>query len=193
MIPTPKIGRTYAAAVLGAAAALAGCGDSFGPGDWDATVDTIALYAIERPELQGLPGAYDFVNDRLRVLEDLGSGTEWDVALAEAPGGGFDLLTPGVIVGQEPSAGIARVDTQTFESLEQAPRDTARYERTQPVPLEANAVFVVRSRPDIRFSNCVRFAKVELVDSDPALGTARIRFTRNPFCDDRALIPPDER
>ncbi len=192
MIPTPKI-RQCAVVALAAAIGLVGCGDSLGPGNWDATVDTVALYAIERPELQGLPGAYDFVNDRPRALEDLGSGTEWDVALADAPGGGFNLITPGVIVGQEPSAGIATVDTQTFEELERAPRDTARFERAEPVPLDGSVVFVVRSRPDIRFSNCVRYAKMELVDSDPDLGTARVRFTRNPFCDDRALVPPDAR
>ena len=193
MIPNSKIRRTCTLAALGAALVLAGCDDSLGPGNWDASVDTVALFSIERPELQGLPGAFDFVNDRARVLEDLGAGTEWDIALADSPGGGFELITPGTLEGQEPSAGIARVDTQTFEALQQAPRDSARYERTEPVPLVPGIVFVVRSRPDIRFSNCERFAKVELVDSEPGLGTARIRYTRNPFCDDRALVPPDER
>lgn len=193
MIPIEKLGRTLAVALPGVAVSLAGCGDSLGPGNWDATVDTIALFAIERPELQGLPGAYDFVNQRLRVLEDVGVGSEWDIALDDAAGGGFQLIAPGVIDGFEPSAGIARIEGQTFEGLAEAPSDTARYERVDPVPLVDGTVFVVRTRPDLRFSRCERFVKLQLVDADPVLGTARLRFTRNPFCGDRALVPPDER
>lgn len=192
MTPTPTSSFIRCAAVLMVTAAAAGCGDSLGPGNWDATVDTIALYAVERPDLQGLPDAYDFVNDRLRVLEDIGSGTEWDIALSDAGSGAFDLLTPGTIVGQEPSAGIALVADKTFEEIDRAPRDTARYQTTEPVALVSGTVYVIRSRVDAR-SGCERFSKMELVDTDPARGVARLRFTRNPFCDDRALVPPDER
>jgi hypothetical protein len=193
MIPMKNARRTLVVLLVGTAVALAGCNDDLGPGDWDATVDTIALFAIERPELQGLPGAYDFINQRLRALEDLGSFGEWDIALDDADGGGFQLLTPGAIEGLEPSAGIARFQDRSFEDLVEAPRDTARYERDDPVPLAAGTVFVVKTRPDPRFSNCLRYIKLELVDTDPDRGTASLRFTRNPFCDDRALVPPDQR
>jgi hypothetical protein len=193
MIPKNTLGRTLAAALPGVVAMLTGCGDDFGPGNWDADIDTIALFAIERPELQGLPGAYDFVNERLRALEDLGSFGEWDIALDDADGGGLQLLTPGAIDGLEASSGIARVEDRSFESLEQAPGDTARYERNEPVPLVAGTVFVVRTRLDPRFASCLRYVKMELVESDPVNGTASLRYTRNPFCGDRALVPPDER
>ncbi|MEN8375715.1 MAG: hypothetical protein ABFS34_09725 [Gemmatimonadota bacterium] len=193
MIPIRKtFGGAWAGLVVGSVV-VAGCGDSLGPRDWDSSIDTIALFAIERPELQGLPGAYDFVSLQLRPLEALNAGDQWDIALADAPGGGFDLLVPGAVKGFEVSTGIARVDDETFEGLLEAPSDTARYERVDPVPLVGGTVFVVRSRTDPRIASCERFAKMELVESDPVRGMARLRFTRNPFCGDRALVPPDER
>lgn len=195
MIPTSTFRRSVAGALLTAAVAASGCDDSFGPGNWDADVDTVALFALAREEYQGLPAALDIVGDRTRVLEDIvgTTSTVWDIALDDGESGGLQLITPGSLVGLDPSAGIARVTDDTFEGLREAPRDTARYERVDPVQLVEGTVYVIRSRPDPVFSNCIRFAKMELVDADATLGTARIRYTRNPFCDDRALVPPDER
>lgn len=183
--------------ILAAAAAAAGataCGDDLsGPRNWQVTVDTVALYSLARPELQGLPAALDFVasGGRPVVVEALGATGNWDIALSER-GGEFVLLPPAAVAGvPETTAAIAVIRDEAFAELARAPSDSAAYVHDAPVPLESGPVYVVRSHQNPNLGSCVYFAKVQLVDTDPSAGVARLRYTRNPLCNDRALVPPD--
>ncbi|HUH12751.1 MAG TPA: hypothetical protein VMK65_06555 [Longimicrobiales bacterium] len=180
------------AAGLSASLVALGCGDDLGSQDWEARVDTVALYSLARPELQGLPSALDFVasGGRTVVVEALGATGNWDIALTEGASG-FVLLPAGAVQGAaESTAGIGVVRDRTFEELQRASSDSAFFVQDAAVPLEPSAVYVVRSHQNPNFSSCFYYAKVELVDTDATEGRARLRYTRNPRCNDRALIPP---
>lgn len=172
------------------AVTLAACGDDLGPRTWEATVDTVTVYSLARAELQGLPAGLDIVENRLAVIEGVGTSLRWDVALSETESA-FVLLPPGAFPGIDASAGVAEFTDRSFEELERAPADTAAYTRTQAVTLRPGPVYVVRSRPNPQLRSCVYFAKLHIVDTDPAAGTVRLAYTRNPFCNDRALVPGD--
>ena len=62
-----RIFATLVAALVGT-----GCNDDidFGFGDWEADVDTVTLYSVDRPEYQGLPSAYDIRSRRTQRVED---------------------------------------------------------------------------------------------------------------------------
>lgn len=174
--------------------AALGCGDDLGSQDWEARVDTVTLYSLARPELQGLPSGLDFVasGGQPVVVEALGATGTWDFALTERDGQ-FVLLPPGAVEGLgESTAALGVVRDRTFEELERAPADTAFYVTDEPVALESTVVYVIRSHQNPSFSACFYHAKVELVSVDAADGHARLRFTRNPRCNDRALVPPGE-
>ena len=182
------------AAGLSAALMALGCGDDLGSQDWEARVDTFTLYSLARPELQGLPSGFDFVTagGRPVVVEALAATGSWDFALTERDGQ-LVLLPPGALEGHpESTAGLGVVRDQTFEELERAPSDTAFYVEDEALPLEASAVYVVRSHLNPSFRACFYYAKMELVEVDAAEGRARFRHTRNPRCNDRALVPPGE-
>lgn len=188
--------RTFGimAAALAAAGSVA-CGDDLtGPTNWTAVVDTVTLYSLARPELQGLPSGVDFVasGGRPVVVEALGATGNWDIALSER-NGQLVLLPPGAVAGAPSSnAAIAVIRDQAFEQLARAPTDTTAFESQEPVTLEQAPVYVVRSHLNPSFRACFYYAKLELVDVDPAVGRARLRYTRNPLCNNRDLIPPDE-
>lgn len=168
------------------------CDDDLGgPGSWDAEIDTVSIYSLSRAELQGLPAAYSFVDNSLVVVEEAGVGGAWDLGLAEEDGE-FVFIAPGAISGLSPSAGIARMDDATFEELEVAPADTLAYEEVDPVAVDVGVTYVVRSRRDPRVNAlCVYHAKFETLATDADRGSVELRFTRNPFCNERALVPPD--
>jgi hypothetical protein len=80
----------------------------------------------------------------------------------------------------------------TFEELDEAPEDTGSYSAA-PVILQPGQVMVVRTRrAPCAFSNSVRFGKLKVISVDAAAGSARFSTITNPFCNDRALIPPGE-
>lgn len=182
--------RFHALAALLMALAGVGCDDALGPRNWEVRVDTITLYSLDRPELQGLPSAFDFVDVRLLLVEALGATGNWDVALVEE-GGELVLAPPGAIEGLDPIAGIAALGSVDFGNFEQAPGDSADYVLEEIVPLETGATYVVRSHQSPRVRGCHYYAKVQTVEIREEEGWARFRFTRNPFCNDRALVPPE--
>jgi len=180
--------------VLGLAFASLGCGDDLGLGTWLAIPDTSVIYSLSRPELLRRPAAYDFVQLRRVVVEDPGTTGTWDVVLAEeggqfviVPASNFPLLTD--------SRAVVGVTTNTtLESLREAPGDTTAYSRA-PVRLREGAVYVVRTRREVcvGFGSGVRYGKFQVISMDAAMGAVTITAVRNPFCNDRKLIPPDEK
>lgn len=168
---------------------LAACDDGFTQ-EWVAVPDTIQLYSLSRPELVGRPSAYDFVNHAPLAVEDLGATGQWDLALVDQ-GNELALVPASAFAGLVSRAGIATVTSRTLEEVEEAPRDTAAFKIT-PVPIRLGTIYVVRTRREsCGFGTGVRYAKLEPLQIDLVQGTLKFRTILNPFCNDRALIPPD--
>lgn len=175
-----------AAAVLSTAA----CDDGFGPLAWPAIPDTAALFSLSRLDYLGMPGAYDVLGQTPVIVEAQNRFEQWDVALTETDAG-LQLLPAGAVTGFSIRPGIAIDSVDTFENVAVAPRDTAAYTTDGPVAVRTDVVYVIRTRRDA-FQRCFHYGKLEILEMDPAEGTVRLRSVVNPFCSDRALIPPDE-
>jgi hypothetical protein len=173
-----------------AALLVAACDDPFGPEFWSDRPDTTQLYSAARPELAGLPSAFDFVElVRYRIESPAATGS-WDLALSEKDGG-FVMIPAGSFEGIESRAGIAVTSATDLADVLEAPRDTAAFVR-QPVPLTLGTVYVVRTRrASCGFTAGVRYAKFRAIEMDLAAGTMRFEFVRNPYCDNRSFVPPE--
>lgn len=185
--------RGTALLTLAALAGVTACDDGFGPFNWDSTPDTIAVYSLARQELLGLPSAIDLASGIVQAVrvEVPGASGAWDVALTEE-GGQFVLLPAGAISGIGLRPGIAVIEGQAFEDVVRAPRDTAAYSRTEPVPVRTDVVYVIRSGRRAGTS-CVYYAKATATAVDADAGRVELQVVRNPLCSDRFLVPPDER
>lgn len=176
-------------AVVGSMAVA--CDDGLGPQVWDDTPSTFALYSASRPELLGFPSAYDFVNLQPTRIESPGSAGNWDVVLATA-GAQLQLIPAGAFEGQTSRAGIATITGQTFANVTSAPSDTAAFS-SQPVTLQAGGIYVVRTRRyACSYGTAVNYAKIEVLTVNPAQGTATFNVVRNPYCNDRSFVPPED-
>jgi hypothetical protein len=182
--------RRYRFLLVVTAAFMAACADPFGPRFWSDAPDTTMVYSAARPELSGLPSAFDFIDlVRLRI-EAPGSTGNWDVALGETSQG-LVLIPAGAFQGIESRAAVALTAATTLAEVLEAPRDTAAYRR-EAVPLTEGAVYVIRTRRGIcGFETGVRYAKIKAIEVDAAAGTLRFEYVRNPYCDDRSFVPPD--
>jgi hypothetical protein len=78
-------------------------------------------------------------------------------------------------------------------SVREAPGDTSAYSRAE-VPLNEGAIYILRSRRAscFTFGSGVYYAKLKALEVEAAAGTFRFEVVRNPNCNDRALIPPEE-
>lgn len=172
--------------------ALAGaaCDDPFGPRAWLALPDSAVLYSASRPELLGLPAAYDFVSQREVVIENPTATDAWDFVVTESDGA-FRFMPAGELPGVTSRAAIAPVQAATLEEVERAPGGDEFVQES--VPLTPGEIYVVRSRT----ASCgglgsgVFYAKFQVVAVDAAEGTVRIAAIRNPYCNDRDLVPPE--
>ena len=173
-----------------AAAATAACDDGFGPQPWDATPDTITLFSASRLDLLGQPTAYDFVNRITIRVEQPGTANGWDVLLSGTSA--LQLNPASAFQGQNSRAAIATITNATFDALTEAPGDTASYS-TNPITIQTGGVYVVRTRRyACSFSTAVNFAKIKAVSVDAAAGKARFAVVRNPYCNDRSFVPPED-
>jgi hypothetical protein len=174
-------------------ALLAACDDPFGPRFWSPAAETVALFSISRTEYTGMVSAVDLVADPVRAvpIEAPGATGNWDFALADpATGSGLVLVPAGELTGVDARSRIAVLRGVNFLDVAEAPRDTMAYS-AGPVALEAGVVYVVRSRRGpCGFTTGHRYAKMLPVEIDVARGIARLAIIRNPYCDDRSLIPP---
>jgi len=169
------------------------CDDGLGPRFWDDTPDTLLIHSVSRSEYVGLASAVDLSADPVTPLpiEVPGLTAGWDFALADE-GGGLVLLPGSVVPGTASRARIALLQGGDFDTLEEAPRDTVLFSATA-VPVRSDAVYVIRSRrANCGFSTGYRYAKVKPVEINVARGTLRFAVVRNPYCDDRSFVPPDE-
>ncbi|MGH7552655.1 MAG: hypothetical protein ACREMQ_06460 [Longimicrobiales bacterium] len=173
--------------------AAGGCDDGIGPAFWDSTPDSVTLFSISRADLIGLPSAYDVIQLRPVTVENPAATGTWDFALAEQ-NGQFVMVPAGSFGGITSRAGIATLGPGSLDAVTEAPRDTARFS-TAPVPIATGSIYVLRSRRE----GCgafggtgVRYAKLHAVAVDAATGTFRFAVVRNPYCNDRALVPPED-
>ncbi len=183
--------RGTALLMLAALAGVTGCDDDLGPFLWDSTPELVSVYSLARDELHGLPAAIDFTTVRAIRVDLPGASGLWDVALSEVDGE-FVLLPAGAISGIGLRPGIAVIEDQPFEDVLRAPRDTAAYTRTEPVPVRTDVVYVVRTGRRAG-SGCVYFGKAQVATVDRDAGRVDVRIVQNPYCNDRFLVPPDER
>jgi hypothetical protein len=171
---------------------LGACDDGLGPRFWDDTPDTLLIHSASRSEYVGLASAVDVAADPVTPLpiEVPGLTASWDFALAEEDGE-LVLLPASEVPGTASRARIAELQGRDFDTLEEAPRDTALF-RAVAVPVRRDATYVIRSRrANCGFSSGYRYAKVKPVEIDVVRGTLRFAVVRNPYCDDRSFVPPD--
>lgn len=172
-------------AIAGAAVAAGACDDPLAS-DRPYIMDTAEIRSIARtdPGQTGLPSAFDFSPTPAPisvVVESPGSGG-WDIVLSEEDGE-LVLVPAGRVPGQGDAA--ITVDTdRAFDQIFEAP-EAAAFD-TVPVPVQAGAVYLVRTRP---VSGCVFYAKVRPTDVNAADGLFRFEYVVNPNCNVRSLGP----
>ncbi|CAN5836057.1 hypothetical protein BH23GEM9_BH23GEM9_02900 [soil metagenome] len=168
------------------------CSDPFGPQFWNPAPWPVTMYSASRTEYVGLGSAVDFTQDPVSTIsiEAPGATGNWDVVLVDQPGGGLALLSAQVLSGFTSRARIAVIEDRAFLDVREAPRDTAAYS-VGPVALRTGVVYVIRTRRgSCGFTTGHRYAKMQPIEIDTARGIFRAVVVRNPFCDDRALVPP---
>jgi hypothetical protein len=179
--------------VLALVLSTAACGDDdFGVIDWAAVPDTSLLYSASRPDLLQMPAGFDFVNLQRVVIESERSVGTWDIVLLEQDGV-FQLAAESFVTGSDSRAGIATTSATTLEEVREAPSDTASFKRT-PVPIQPGAVYVVRTRRSQCFTldSGVRYGKLRALVVDAVAGTFEFEVVRNPNCNNRSLVTPDD-
>ncbi len=176
-------------AIVALLVALPTCDDDPFGIQWSASPDTVQLYALSRPE-PNLLSAFDFYNRIPKRLESVTTGDQWDL-VTDVQDGQFVWLPPGAL-GISSEAAVATLEGETFESAARAPSDTARYVKDDPIPVQPDRIYVIRTRRlQGSFSTCNYYGKIEALEMDPIAGTIRFQFDVNRICNDLALVPPD--
>lgn len=146
--------------------------------------DTVTLHSLARSEYIGEFSGYDFTRPTPILVELPRSqgGQDFDVVFSELDGE-FVLLPAGVFETFQINPGIA-VDSSgvTFEEFSRAPSEG--YVTDTGVVLREGPVYIVRTRRTP--SGCTQYAKLEVLDLDPA-GILEFQFLRNNLCNDRDL------
>lgn len=170
---------------------VAACSDPFGPRTWNPTPTMLTLYSAARAEYTGLVSAVDLSPEPVFAvsIEAPGATGNWDFALTEQ-NGALTLVPAGAFIEITSRARIAVIEDMDMDAVVQAPRDTLLY-TAGPVLLRSDVVYVIRSRRSTcGLTTGHRYAKMEAAEIDAARGIVRLAIVRNPFCDDRALVPP---
>jgi len=177
-----------AAAVL--TAALSACGSDPFQYNWSDVPDTVQIYSLARPELN-LPSGFSFYDGFSYAVEQPAATGRWDVAL-DTEGGELVLLPPGA-VGILSRARIAPLPGIPYGDLTQAPGDGPVWVDNDPVPVTLGTTYAIRTnvRSGSFGSACSYYAKMEPVSIDVAGGLLVFRYTTNPVCNSRDLVPPN--
>lgn len=187
--PLSRRGRR--ALLLACVVPLAACDDGFGPQPWNDTPDTTEVYSLARAEHIGLPGAYNFVWSPVpgRIIVEQqrsGSPAVFDIGFTETAAG-FMAMPAGLFDGFDIRPGLQAQPQETFESLEEAPRED--YITEALVPLQTGTVYAVRTRTAP--NGCTFYGKFQVLELDEARGVVRLQATASPVCNNRSLVPPD--
>jgi hypothetical protein len=173
----------------------AACDDPFGPQTWNATPDTTFLYSASRAEYAGLFSVLDITSVPVARLPLEAPGLEgsWDFAVTDLDGG--LALTPSSAfdgLGGDTRARVAELENTTLDAITQAPRDTTLY-TSQSVRIQPGNVYIIRSRRSAcGLSSGYRYAKLSSVEIDVERGILHFAIVRNPYCDNRSFVPPED-
>lgn len=172
-------------------ALVAACSDPFSERTWDPSPMTLTLYSASRIEYLSLGSAVDLSPNPVfvRSVEAPGATGSWDFVLTEQAGA-LTLVPAGTFTGLPSRARIGLIEDAEFDDIVRAPRDTLLY-TADPVPLRTGVAYVVRSRRGpCGLGTGHRYAKMRADEIDEARGIVQLSIVRNPYCDDRALVPP---
>lgn len=153
----------------------------------------MTLFSLSRPELLGRPAAYDFVLLTPLNVESSTATGNWDIVLEER-NGAFVMVPAGNFPTISSRAGIAlQSNVTTLEQVKEAPADTSQFKRT-PIEIQPGSIYVVRSRREscATLGSGVFYAKIRALAIDQSIGTFIFEVVRNPYCNDRRLIPPED-
>lgn len=169
---------------------LSACGDDPFAVTWQNAPDTAEVYSRARSELY-LPTAFNFPGRRPVYVEEPTSEVRWDM-LVDTDGDGLVML-PTRAVGVVSTAGIFLVGGTDFEEVREAPGDSTRYVRDEPVEVVVGNVYVIRSHSERGAfgERCIYYSKMQPLEEDVANGVLTFLFDTNPICNDRNLIAPD--
>jgi len=182
--------------LLAVALLTAACDDPFANRAWPDLPDTLMVFSAYRPEYAGKPSAVSLTGSfvALVAIEDFGVTNQWDFMLGEESGN-LLWVPSSVVPGREDSrSSIAKMDGVTsLDEVRRAPEPGGDRYTKEPVVLEEGAVYVLRSRrSDVCYSRGSNYAKMQVVALDHALGTVEFAIVRNPYCDNRDLVSPDD-
>jgi hypothetical protein len=157
--------------------------------NWTGAADTVVLYSASRPELAGLPSAFDFGIGLPVRIDAPSTGRNFDLVLVDQ-GATLVLLPSADVQGKTVGAGLLTA-SGSFESLVEAPKDSTIYKKTGPFAITPGTIYIVRSRDTgcSAIGGGVFYTKLEALGLNVTRGSATFRFVRNPTCDDRALVP----
>jgi hypothetical protein len=170
---------------------LTACGENIFEQKWtSATVDTVLIYSVDRPEIN-LPSGFDFVRRRPVRIQSPGVTGSWDLML-DTQNGDLVFLLPAAVDITSTTL-VLPLPGMAFDDVLRAPKDTTLYTRDAPVSIDTGTVYVVRTRrgPDRFGLLCSFYAKFQPVVVDPTQETVQFAFDVNPICDDRSLVPTD--
>lgn len=112
---------------------------------------------------------------------------QWDFLYRVTEAGEPQLLPFGALADSTSDAGMQAVP-EAFEAVRMAPPDG--YLQNEAIPIAEGDVLVARTRRDpVQLFICRRFAKLQILEIDPAAGRVTFRYLVNPNCDDRVLVP----
>lgn len=174
--------------VLGLVAAMgaAGCDDPFEDRERDNFEGAATLYSLSRAEWLGYPaGLVLLARAPGPVVVESANSNGWDLALSEDEGG--FILVPAGAFNTQSASGIRTYTGRSWEDVTEAPEDGDTFNDSTAVPLNSNAVYVVRSRSS---GSCIYFSKVRATEVDETEGTVRFEYLMNPNCNARDLQPP---
>ena len=184
--PAPRV--VFISVLLGLG--LGGCDDAFSF-DPDIRSDTVTVFSLAVPRLN-LPSAFSFtrLGGTVPVILESSGGDNWDVAF-DTREGQLAVLPPGAF-GLISRARVTELPGDpAFETVTEAPRDTAVYTGVDALPLRTGAVYVVRSREELGTfgARCIYFTKLQPLRLDVDAGEIDFRYDANVNCNDRRLVP----
>jgi len=170
------------AVAIGVCAIVVACDDPFDAFLRDVPILPLeaTIFDLTNGRLQD-PPAYDVIRE---VSVRIDQSNQWDF-LFRIVAGAPELLPFAAVTDSTTDSGLI-LATQTFDGVLEAPN--GGYTLSTPVAVAVGDVFVVRSRTDTSQPlSCSRFAKIEVLDIDLAVGTLTFQLLGNPNCGDRVL------
>jgi hypothetical protein len=177
-------GAVAALVLLPTAAALTGCSDPFGSGNFIKR-DSLTVASANGPSTR--PSAVNVAVGNSLVFPELPSAAgQWDLQVRQT--GGTFFLVPNPGNGSYRGAGLQKT-TRTLDDPGEAPIESASYTRTA-VAVAAGDVYYVQTRQQNPECGLLpKFAILEVVSVVADSGLAHVAVVSNQACNDERLKP----